>query len=85
MGMRLVDESGFDPFDAGVLADSWRQQPMTPAYCTELSLEDLVPALEAAERTKAPLSRDRMMERFAAFTTAPTLEEVVELNRSVHR
>ncbi|MFD5317649.1 NADPH-dependent F420 reductase [Streptomyces sp. NPDC127098] len=27
VGMRLVDESGFDPFDAGALADSWRQQP----------------------------------------------------------
>ncbi|QLH25428.1 NADPH-dependent F420 reductase [Streptomyces sp. Rer75] len=85
VGMRLVDESGFDPLDAGVLADSWRQQPMTPAYCTELALEDLGPALEAADRAEAPRNRDRMMERFAAFTSAPTLEEIVELNRSVHR
>jgi hypothetical protein len=28
----LVDEVGFDPVDAGGLAESWRQQPGTPAY-----------------------------------------------------
>jgi predicted dinucleotide-binding enzyme len=85
VAMRLVDESGFDPFDAGVLADSWRQQPMTPAYCTELGLEDLGPALAAADRAAAPQNRDRMMERFATLTSAPTLEEIVEVNRSLHR
>ena len=30
--MRLVDELGFDPVDAGGLDDSWRQQPGTPVY-----------------------------------------------------
>ncbi|WP_030754085.1 NADPH-dependent F420 reductase [Streptomyces sp. NRRL F-5135] len=85
VAMRLVDESGFDPFDAGALADSWRQQPMTPAYCTELSLEDLGPALEAADKAAAPRNRDRQMERFAALTSTPTLEDAVELNRSLHR
>jgi predicted dinucleotide-binding enzyme len=34
VAMQLVDDTGFDPYDAGVLADSWRQQPMGPAYCT---------------------------------------------------
>ncbi|MFJ3207815.1 NADPH-dependent F420 reductase [Streptomyces flaveolus] len=85
VAMRLVDESGFDPYDAGVLADSWRQQPMTPAYCTELSLGDLGPALAAADRNAAPRDRDRQMERFAALTSPPTLQETVELNRSLHR
>ncbi|MFD3530564.1 NADPH-dependent F420 reductase [Streptomyces sp. NPDC058664] len=85
IGMRLVDESGFDPYDAGVLADSWRQQPMTPAYCTELSLADLEPALAAADRDEAPRNRDRQMSRFATLTAMPTLDEVVELNRSLHR
>lgn len=85
IGMRLVDESGFDPLDAGVLADSWRQQPMTPAYCTELVLEELGPALSAADRSEAPRNRDRQMSRFATLTAMPTLDEVVELNRSLHR
>lgn len=30
--MRLVDELGFDPVDAGPLDQSWRQQPGTPVY-----------------------------------------------------
>lgn len=33
--MRLVDELGFDPVDAGVLDESWRQQPDTPVYATD--------------------------------------------------
>jgi predicted dinucleotide-binding enzyme len=32
--LRLVDDLGFDPVDAGELDDSWRQQPGTPAYCS---------------------------------------------------
>ncbi|MGW0551758.1 NADPH-dependent F420 reductase [Streptomyces altiplanensis] len=85
VAMRLVDESGFDPFDAGKLADSWRQQPATPAYCTELSLDELGPALQAADREQTPRNRDRAMERVAAFTSPPTLEDLLELNRSIHR
>jgi predicted dinucleotide-binding enzyme len=27
VAMQLVDDPGFDPYDAGALADSWRQQP----------------------------------------------------------
>ncbi|MFI6494807.1 hypothetical protein [Streptomyces sp. NPDC050564] len=84
MAMRLVDDTGFDPFDAGVLADSWRQQPGTPAYCTELDLTALEAALAAADRDKAPGTRDRLMERFAAFTSQPALEEIVAMNRSAH-
>jgi len=30
--MRLVDQLGFDPVDAGGLDESWRQQPGTPVY-----------------------------------------------------
>jgi 8-hydroxy-5-deazaflavin:NADPH oxidoreductase len=30
--LRLVDELGFDPIDAGTLDESWRQQPGTPVY-----------------------------------------------------
>jgi 8-hydroxy-5-deazaflavin:NADPH oxidoreductase len=30
--MRLVDELGFDPVDAGTLDESWRQQPGSPVY-----------------------------------------------------
>jgi AcrR family transcriptional regulator len=40
--------------------------------------------LRAADRAETPRNRDRQMERFAALTSTPRLEEVVELNRSLH-
>jgi predicted dinucleotide-binding enzyme len=33
--MRLIDQLGFDPVDAGGLDESWRQQPGTPVYGTD--------------------------------------------------
>ncbi len=34
--LRLADELGFDPVDAGGLDESWRQQPGTPVYGQKL-------------------------------------------------
>jgi predicted dinucleotide-binding enzyme len=34
--MKLVNEIGFDPVDAGGLDESWRQQPATPVYAADL-------------------------------------------------
>ncbi|HZF29463.1 MAG TPA: NAD(P)-binding domain-containing protein [Gammaproteobacteria bacterium] len=50
--LRLVDALGFDPVDGGELADSWRQQPGTPAYCRDLDAAALRRALAAAERSR---------------------------------
>jgi 8-hydroxy-5-deazaflavin:NADPH oxidoreductase len=46
--MRLVDELGFDPVDAGSLDESWRQQPGTPCYAADLDAERLRQALAEA-------------------------------------
>ncbi len=48
--LRLVDDLGFDPVDAGGLGDSWRQQTGTPAYCRDLDAAALRRALAEAER-----------------------------------
>lgn len=45
----LVDDLGFDPVDGGLLADSWRQQPGTPAYCSDLDAAALRRALAEAD------------------------------------
>ncbi|MGM5068756.1 NADPH-dependent F420 reductase [Rhodococcus qingshengii] len=82
--MQLVDDSGFDAFDAGLLAESWRQQPGTPAYCTELGSEELGRALAAAEKDRAPVTRDRLMAHFGALTEMPSHEEIVATNRAAH-
>lgn len=54
----LVDATGFDAYDAGPLAESWRQQPGTPCYGTNLTLEELPGALASADRERAPRRRD---------------------------
>lgn len=33
----LVEQLGFDPVDGGELEQSWRQQPGTPIYCTDMN------------------------------------------------
>ena len=38
---KLVEELGFDPFDAGDIAQSWKQQPGSPVYCRDIHLEEL--------------------------------------------
>lgn len=55
---RLVDDSGFDPVDAGSLADSWRQQPGSPVYCTALTAAEIPDALAGAERDRLPTLRE---------------------------
>jgi 8-hydroxy-5-deazaflavin:NADPH oxidoreductase len=52
--LKLVDELGFDGVDAGGLDDSWRQQPGTPVYGTDLDAEGVRRALSEARRDRAP-------------------------------
>jgi predicted dinucleotide-binding enzyme len=52
--MRLVDELGFDPVDAGGLDDSWRQQPNTPVYAEDYDAEGVRRALAQATKERTP-------------------------------
>ena len=79
----IVDAVGFDVVDNGDLANSWRQQPGTPAYCTELSAPELASALAAADRQRAPNDRDTLMQEFMRTGRLPNHESVVALNRTV--
>jgi 8-hydroxy-5-deazaflavin:NADPH oxidoreductase len=51
----LLDQLGFDGVDAGGLDDSWRQQPATPVYGTDLDVAGVKRALAdaSAERSAA--------------------------------
>src|SRR3546814_20997424 len=44
----LLDELGFDGTDAGGLDESWRQQPGTPVYATDLDAKGVRKALAEA-------------------------------------
>ena len=65
--MRLVDELGFDPVDAGSLAESWRQQPGTPVYGTDLDAPQLRQALAAAEQSRVPDYRKQANDSVRAY------------------
>jgi 8-hydroxy-5-deazaflavin:NADPH oxidoreductase len=88
VGMALVEDTGFDAFDAGTLADSWRQQPGAPGYCTDLTLDEMPAAHAAAERARLPKRRDlavaAIVERVGDGTTNPDAEYGVRLNRALY-
>lgn len=77
----LVEDAGFDAVDAGDLADSWRQQPGTPAYCTELNVEQLRFSLASANKARAPENRDSLLNLFFSSTAPLTHEDVIAMNR----
>jgi predicted dinucleotide-binding enzyme len=52
--MQLVEELGFDAVDAGGLDDSWRQQPGTPVYATDLDAKGVQRALAQASPERLP-------------------------------
>lgn len=52
--MRLIDELGFDAIDAGGLDESWRQQPGTPVYATDLDADGVRRALSEARPERRP-------------------------------
>lgn len=79
----LINDTGFDVVDAGSLAESWRQQPGTPAYCTELTAPGLTQALAAAVAGKAPQVRNQIMAQLMQHPTLPAREDIVALNRSL--
>ena len=55
--MRLVNELGFDPVDAGSLDDSWRQQPGTPVYGPDFDAAGVRHALAQASKERGPQFR----------------------------
>jgi hypothetical protein len=67
--LRLVDQLGFDPVDAGGLDESWRQQPGTPVYTTDLDANGVRRALAEAKREREP--QWRATERSPGDFTAP--------------
>ncbi|HEY1869563.1 MAG TPA: NAD(P)-binding domain-containing protein [Chitinophagaceae bacterium] len=54
----LINDSGFDSLDIGSLQDSWRQQPGSPVYCTDLNLTQLKKSITKTKKELMPKRRD---------------------------
>ena len=87
VAMQLVDDIGFDSVDSGTLAESWRHQPGSPAYCTDLKAKELENALGTAVKSRLPARRDiaveAITERFGGDGTNPDAAYLVRLNRAL--
>jgi predicted dinucleotide-binding enzyme len=86
VAMALMDETGFDGYDAGPLANSWRQQPGSPVYCTHLAYDAIAPALAAAERERLPKRRDISIAVFSERIGSgmnPDAETIVRISRAL--
>ena len=88
LGISLVEQTGFDGYDAGVLADSWRQQPGAPCYCTDLTRDEMPAALKSAVATRSPHRRDLAMTVIMEVKNDPTADVsgdfLVRLNRLLY-
>lgn len=82
LAAELVDQIGFDTVDGGNLNLSWRQEPGTPAFCTELNTDKLKGALAEAEKGTAPARRDYIIDKLMKAERPPFHEETVALMRS---
>ena len=83
----LVEDTGFTGFDAGTLAESWRQQPGAPVYCTDRSPTDIGGWLAAAEKDRVPQRRDLAMEVIGEYSAAGGTVDgnfLVSINRACY-
>ena len=65
----LIDAIGFDGLDAGTLAESWRQQPGSPAYAKDLDRAALADALSQADASQVARYRAKADEAVRAYFT----------------
>jgi predicted dinucleotide-binding enzyme len=62
---QLIDEAGYDSYDAGSITESWRQQPGSPPYCTDLTVEEMGAALAKSDKRQTVINRDVSNEKIA--------------------
>ena len=80
--MDVVNETGFDPVDAGSLDESWRQERGTPAYCCDYDAQTTRKGLAAAVKGEAPKKPERLIDLYRQRGSNITHADVVAMNRS---
>ena len=79
----LVDNSGFNAFDYGTLEDSWKQQPGSPVYCTDLNLNQLKKSLGKARKELLPERRELGL-KYILKHGPEQWRETVHYNRNIY-
>lgn len=82
--MDLVDQCGFDPYDTGTLAESWKMQPTSAGYCCDYTIDELKSIKEKSTQTPESVAKNRakVMGNFADLTGGDfSHENVISMNR----
>src|SRR6266487_4092113 len=79
---QLIDRIGFDSVDAGTIAESWRQQPGSPVYCTNPTKEELQKWLKNVDRSSLATDREKGSKKYYALLDAD-YQAQVKAHRSV--
>ncbi len=79
---QLIDRIGFDSVDAGTIAESWRQQPGSPLYCTNPTKEELQFWLKKVDRSSLVTNREKGLKAYLAVVDAD-YQTQVRAHRSV--
>jgi predicted dinucleotide-binding enzyme len=80
---QVIDRIGFDSVDAGTIAESWRQQPGSPVYCTNPTKEELRLWLKKVDRSSLVTKREKALKAYLAVVDADWQAQV-EAHRSVN-
>lgn len=84
IAMDLVDQCGFDSYDAGNLKDSWKMQPGSAGYCCDYTIDELKEIKEKSAQTPQSVAKNRakVMGNFAELTGGDfSHENVISVNR----
>jgi len=79
----LVNDSGFDSLDYGSLQDSWRQQPGSPVYCTDLTLPQLKKSIVKARKELLPEKRELGLKYILTHSPENWMDNV-KYNREIY-
>jgi len=80
--INLIDQLGFDGVDGGTLAESWRQQPGSPVYCTDHPKQELIRLLQLTERSRLAEMRDKGLEMI--MQAKEPMKEYLPILRSLY-
>jgi len=83
--MNLIEAMGFDPVNAGGIAESWRQQQGTPVYCTNLDVDGVRNALRRADHRRLVEMRKKNEALMKGLFKTAEPEAVVAAVRELHR
>jgi predicted metal-dependent RNase len=79
---QLIHRIGFDSVDAGTIAESWRQQPGSPVYCTNPTKEELRLWLKKVDRSSLAANREKGLKAYYPTRDAD-YQAQIEAHRSV--